>query len=291
MSRIAIFANFLIDSEERFLRMKDSFFSFSKADIDLWIINVRGQYRTEVSNFLKQNISDNRIKVFFFESKEGWMHDTKKLIEYINTKLIFFWVEDHICISGHKYFNQIVNDMLDNKIEYLQYSWFLNGLTLKSLNNIKSEETSNIIYLNYDKDVLKDRVRWFNDNQKKNQLEYIISMQSILSLELFKRIIKSNDFSFFNKNNPFKFEKNIKQTKWLPYKLGLTKKEFFAAIDSDQHTIGYSLISRGKYPARKMQKDMNKIRSSSSGSLYNIYGKIYYSEIFRLLKKPFRKFF
>ena len=57
--------------------------------------------------------------------------------------------------------------MLDNKIEYLQYSWFLNGLTLKSLNNIKFEETSNIIYLNYDKDVLKDRVRWFNDNQKK----------------------------------------------------------------------------------------------------------------------------
>ena len=34
MKKLTIFANFLINSEERFLRMKDSFKSFEKANID-----------------------------------------------------------------------------------------------------------------------------------------------------------------------------------------------------------------------------------------------------------------
>ena len=34
MKKLTVFANFLIDDEERFLRMKDSFKSFEKAKIN-----------------------------------------------------------------------------------------------------------------------------------------------------------------------------------------------------------------------------------------------------------------
>ena len=48
MKKFTVFANFFIDTEERFLRLKDSFFSFSSADIHEWIINIRGEYKENV---------------------------------------------------------------------------------------------------------------------------------------------------------------------------------------------------------------------------------------------------
>lgn len=279
-----------MDSEERFLRMKDSFESFHRANVDFWLINVRGIYKKKVQSFLKKRIKKKKLKISFLNSQEGWMNDTSQLLKFINTKLVFFWTEDHICVSGIKYFNAVVNDMIRHNVEYLQYSWFLYGLTLKSLNKINHQKTNSIIYLSYDKNILKKRLLWFKNKNRNNQLEWIISMQSILTVKLFKKIIESNEFTFFKKNNPFSFEKNTRHIKWLPYKLGLTKKELFASIDSDHDVKNYSLISRGIYLPRKRQSDMHKIRSSS-GSIYNIWGIIYFSKLFNFLKIPLRKFF
>ena len=43
-SNLSVFANFFIDTEERFLRMIDSYESFEEAQIDSYVINVRGKY-------------------------------------------------------------------------------------------------------------------------------------------------------------------------------------------------------------------------------------------------------
>ena len=55
MKNFSVFANFFIDTEERFLRLKDSFFSFNKANINEWLINIRGDFKNEVKNFLEEN--------------------------------------------------------------------------------------------------------------------------------------------------------------------------------------------------------------------------------------------
>ena len=64
MKNFSVFANFFIDTEERFLRLKDSFFSFNKANISEWLINIRGDFKNEVKNFLEENVSEN-LKIFF----------------------------------------------------------------------------------------------------------------------------------------------------------------------------------------------------------------------------------
>ena len=54
MGLLSVFANFRIDSEERLLRMQDSFWSFYEEDIDKWVINIRGDYKKEAGEFLKK---------------------------------------------------------------------------------------------------------------------------------------------------------------------------------------------------------------------------------------------
>ena len=49
--------------------------------------------------------------------------------------------------------------MKKNKIDYLQYSWFINGLGVKGLEGIKYKETSNLIFLDYTKEILKKKIK------------------------------------------------------------------------------------------------------------------------------------
>ena len=56
MKKISVFANFYINDYERFLRMKDSFLSFNKAKIDMWVINVRGKFSKKSIDFFNTKL-------------------------------------------------------------------------------------------------------------------------------------------------------------------------------------------------------------------------------------------
>ena len=56
MASYTVFANFFIDTNERFVRARDSFVSFYDSDIDNWVINIRGRYKFELSNYLNDQI-------------------------------------------------------------------------------------------------------------------------------------------------------------------------------------------------------------------------------------------
>ena len=53
---LVVFANFRIDNEERYLRLKDSFFSFKDISAEKWVINIRGSYKEQTKNFLQENL-------------------------------------------------------------------------------------------------------------------------------------------------------------------------------------------------------------------------------------------
>ena len=42
----------------------------------------------------------------------------------------------------------------------------------------------------------------------------------------------------------------------MPFRCGILNHELFASIDDDTPELGYSLISRGKYPERKTRTDI-----------------------------------
>jgi len=77
---LAIFANFFIDNEERFLRMKDSFKSFKEIQPNEWIINIRGKYKFQAGQFLQTELG-NKLNLSHLNSGFGWFYDSKKILE------------------------------------------------------------------------------------------------------------------------------------------------------------------------------------------------------------------
>lgn len=273
MSSLTVFANFRIDSEERFLRMQDSFFSFHAADIAKWVINVRGQYKAEVTEFLKNNL-DKNLDLFNLDSEKGWFYDSAKMLAHINTKYVFVWIEDHICMSGTTKLNALVNEMCACDVEYLDYTWFGNGAYLDEFGQIDKREHNVIYTLNYNRLAHKIRNKYAID--KLNQVHGIgfISLCSICNKPLFEKLITVRDpyWRRYPKKYPFDFEKESKDVQWLPIKMALPKYEIFACIDDNNRHPGSCLIDRGLY----RKSDVRSIKDSRK-SIVSLFGSFYKS--------------
>jgi hypothetical protein len=259
---LTVFANFRIDSEERLLRMQDSFYSFCEANIEMWVINIRGPLKNEAAEFLKIKLG-GRLKLFKLESKKGWFHDSRLMLHEINSAYVFFWIEDHLCLSGINYFNRVVAEMKMLEAEYLPYSAFHEGETLLSYSFLPMVEDETIVSVNYDGKEHKQRME-FVKNNKLICVTFVISCCAIFNIKLFKKIVLTNDpfLNRWSKYTPFDFEKNERDTHWLPIRVAQTKREFFACIDDDFGRVGHSLIARGLYPDRVSPESRLKVRRS-----------------------------
>ena len=258
MVKYTVFANFNIDTEERYLRMKDSFFSFYKSNVHDWCINIRGKYKNKVKIFLKKNISKN-LNIFFLESKKGWISDTLNITNHIKTNIIFFWIEDHICIDSVSKINSVVEEMHKNKIDHLIYTFFHRGNFINPLNVVNHEIKKNILFFRYDKKNYRTLDSWY----KKENLSpsYLISACSFMSLNLFKKNLSlSKTKKKYNPMLPFNFEKSFEEKKILPFNAGVLKKELFVSIDDNHGENGYCLIDRKLYPDRVNKNELDVIR-------------------------------
>tara|TARA_Y100000590_G_scaffold469869_1_gene660249 strand:+ start:814 stop:1671 length:858 start_codon:yes stop_codon:yes gene_type:complete len=244
----SVFANFRIDTPERLDALKISFKSFNDKRIKNWVINIRGEYKSETKKYLIQKCK-SKIKVFHFESSKGWMYDSNKIIKFLKSELVLFWVEDHICLKNRReYLFECAKDMKKNDVDQMLYSFWHGGDELKGLMGIIKNETKNIVFYNLNKYSLKTR----DENRAKLGLEkigFIINAVSIFKKKIFFKIIKTRKpwKRRYNKLLPFDFEKRSEDKFWLPINLGISKKEIFASLDDDHGEKGYSLISRKIY--------------------------------------------
>ena len=272
MGLLSVFANFRIDSEERLLRMQDSFWSFYEEDIDKWVINIRGDYKKEAGVFLKKKLA-NKLILFELESKKGWFKDSRKMLKYIESDYIFFWIEDHLKINKEKgMVINVVKEMKENNVDSVWYTFFP---YMKYYIDVKKKEEKYISWFDMDE----------NSLQKIHKLKpdsYLISCASILHQNLFKKIIKSNDKKLavkWPKETPFNFEKSYKDIHWLPFRCGILHHELFAAIDDDTPDPGSSLISRGLYPERKSRAEVGMQGNVKTlGPKIKVPAKIYIKE-------------
>ncbi len=246
---LSIFANFRIDSEERLLRLKDSFLSFCAIDAEKWVVNIRGQYKDQAREFLEAHL-DSRLVMFQLESHEGWFHDSRIMLQEITSDYVLYWIEDHInMVPDYNIYANIIEEMREFCIEFLPYSFFW---TTKRYENIKQQELQNISWLDLDASA-------FNLLQQKAPKAYIIFAVGIFSNNLFKRLIQTNDCRqaiTWPNDTPFNFEKSWHDTHWLPVRIGLPKHELFASIDDDSVEPGSCLISRGVYASRQLRQYM-----------------------------------
>lgn len=236
---LTVFANFYINDENRFKRMKESFFSFCDGNIDYWLINVRGKFSKETSKFLLENISNHKIHISFINSEKGWFEDSKQIINKINTTYVFVWNEDHKNMRSTNDFNIILNEIKKYKVENFTYSLFYRGDLYKSLLIDDAKSSEHIIYIDNTEKIHKKRLELIKKNKILGQ-KFIISLVSILSTKLFKKIIFANDppIKRWSKYTPFNFEKTDKDVHWLPFRFGVPKNEFFKCIDKDWDAQG-----------------------------------------------------
>ena len=103
---LTIFANFKIDNEERYLRMKDSFISFKDISAEKWVINIRGSYKSDTFDFLEEHLGE-KLYHYDLQSSNGWFHDTRVMLKDINCKHVIighserrkYYFEDHIILK------------------------------------------------------------------------------------------------------------------------------------------------------------------------------------------------
>ena len=259
MVKLTVFANFRIDNKERYLRMKDSFFSFQDISAEKWVVNVRGKYKKQVLKFLRQNLKE-KLCAYELESDKGWFYDTREMLTVIHGDYVLFWIEDHINLVSIGKYDQILTEMKRAQSDHLVYTWFGNNDIFKPLT---SNDSKNIKTIHMNKAKV-DAVE--NEN---NSYFYMISAASICSIKLFNKIIKSNHpyLKRWSKETPFDFEKRSTDVEFLPFNLSISKCELFASIDDNLGMDGYYLIDRGLYPDRARRHELQHVEYSSAGNI------------------------
>ena len=244
MVSITVFGNFLIDTDERFLRLKDSFYSLKETNPSEWVVNVRGKYREEVIDFLAEE-GVSPTKLFLLESSAGWFYDTNAILPNITSKFVFLWLEDHICMRPAEY-GYAINDMETTGCEIMTYSFWENGRHRERYKNVELISSNTIDYFDHT-----------TQQNKKVQSaaygeSYIISLVSVVTRDLLKKILQNpdDDNLRWSPMTPFGFEKLPYNEAWLPIRRAVPRVELFASIDDDLHSVGSSLIARGLYPKR-----------------------------------------
>ena len=222
MPTLTIFANFYIDSDERYLRMMDSFNSFKDISAEKWVVNARGVHAEKTITFLREHLGDKLIS-FSLENKRGWFHDTKQMLSSINSDFVFFWLEDHINLVDTKTLDKIIIEMHTSQSEYLEYSWWNFGEPLMTYADVIEKEFDEIYTFALTKQKFRDI--------KRQPQPYIISMVGVFSNNLFKKIINKTPMFLrqYPKLTPFNFEKGGAETQWLSIKMAVPKREMFAS--------------------------------------------------------------
>ena len=148
-----------------------------------------------------------------------------------------------------------MNEIIDNKIEHFTYSLSYGGDLYKSMLIEETIQKKKIAFLDYNLKLHEKRMELIYKNNLLGQ-EYIISLVSISTLELFKKIIITDDppIKRWSKQKPFDFEKAPNDIHWLPFRFGVPRSEFFKCIDKEWNEVG----ERINY-VEKQEKNIIKI--------------------------------
>ena len=267
--QLAIFGNMRIDSVERLYRLKDSLSSFGDHSRYDWYLNFRGLY-SEKARELFDPLIESGVKIEFprFRISGEWRSDSIKMIESLSSQYVLIWMEDHLCVSGQDFLDKVVYDMKFHEVELLLYSFFFPG-NLDSYGDHYLNETSAIRVFDYDVTSHKSRLEYVT-RKNVNVPTYIVSMASIMTVELFQKILISPVIKPIRwpKDAPYDIEQPPEALSWLPLRIGVLKVELFASIDDDHGINGYSLISRGVYPNRVLTRITGTKKSNFPGCLH-----------------------
>lgn len=281
---VTAICNVFINSENKLSLFKQNFKNVYGVS-DNWLVYIRGKFRSEAIEFVK-NIDAGKNNCTIFENlhDNDWARSTRKMLEKSKYDYTYVFLEDHFLLKPIDHFRRIIGDMVKNKIDYFQYSFFNIGLPAYSIEHLYPDMTDYFYAFKLDSEKLPIL-------RKTNKAFYPYSLTSVSSKKYFsnllnienKYIIKvpiliqalmENIFFFYPKNRafwftmnkltsiigirfviypratPFNLEKSLFDCdeELLPIRIGALKEELFANWDDDNHLSNSSLIKRGLYP-------------------------------------------
>lgn len=279
--------NIFINSDSKFELFKQTFPRVYGVS-DNWLINIRGKYREDVVEYIRENFSDsNRNCTFFSGLDDGdWAKSTRKILESSKYEYVYVFLEDHFLLKPIDHFKDVIRDMIDSKIECFAYSFFDIGLSVKSAEGLDSDYSKHF----YSFQLSQDRLGYL---KKANRNFYPYSLASVCSRKYFEKLLKVEDkflikvpffiqvamenvFFIYPRNrrfwsqlnrlfaplrlrfviyppaSPFNLERSLFdiEKELLPLRVGGLKEELFANWDDDNRLSNSSLIKRGLYPER-----------------------------------------
>jgi hypothetical protein len=228
--------------------------------------------------------------------EEDWVSASLEMLEKVQSRSIFMYVEDHKLLESQETLKQTLDSFDENKLDCLRYSFFRSSqMRVQNLLPMKPREGNGFHFFSFDSDNKKiigqispifyaftllsvASVPFFREillmENKKKKL-FAPRMISLLSrVYPFPRnrsmLIKINRaLSFLNMrlglyhpSSPFNLEKI-----WFEcpaevagaWKFGVPSIELFANYDDDNGAHGESLIKRGLYPFDAFQFDLKRI--------------------------------
>ncbi len=223
---ITILGNLRINSLTRLDHFKSSFKSF-KFISDNWLINVRGTFREEALDFLKNELGNKLVIFSLLDDNRGWITNALDMIKEARYDYILVWNEDHLNIAKPEVLDEVIREMRKADADYISYSWWLFGKSVESFNKLSHKINLNkrkaISYLDLDKN------KW-QMIRNTGYPYYLISMCGIFKKEFLEKMW-IND----KKRLPIFFKKYIFKAFGLLTKLRIIKptghKELFEKIN------------------------------------------------------------
>lgn len=327
---ITAICNIFINSEIKLNLFKETFPLVYPVS-DNWLINIRGKFKNEIINFIK-NQKKSKENCIFFENlyDNNWAKSTKEMLKQSKYKYVYIFLEDHFLLKKIHHFKNVIRDMINSKIEYFSYSFFNIGLSVKSADGLAPD------YSKYFYSFLLDqkKIKFLKKNNKhfypyaltsictKKYFNKLLEIENkiLIKVPFLLQVIMENIFFFYPKNRifwfninkfvsnfgirfiiysastPFNLEKSIFDCnlQLLPLKTGGLKEELFANWDDDNELTNSSLVKRGLYPSTlKTTKKKYEliIEKEYSISKGTIDIKQFYPEINRISHIPIKQLF
>lgn len=279
--------NVFINSDLKFELFKQTFprvYGIS----DNWLVNIRGKHREAVLEYIRENFDDSTKNCIFFSSlyDDNWAKSTEKMLEYSKYGCVYIFLEDHFLLKPLDHFKDVIQDMIDSKIEYFSYSFFNIGLSMGSAEGLYPDYSKHFFSFRFGKkdiENLKKSNRHFYPyslagicTRKYFQKLLTIEKKLLIQVPFLLRALMENTLFFYPRDRafwfsvnrlispfgvrlgiypsatPFNLERSLFDCdpELLPLKVGGLKEELFANWDDDNKLSNSSLIKRGLYPER-----------------------------------------
>lgn len=279
---LTIFANIRIENEESLHHLKDSFFSFCNISDD-WLINIRGKLRKEAMLFLERQLGEKMRQFELTDDSRGWIMNALDMLLHAKHEYVLVWNEDHLNCAPQEVYAKIIQEMKEQNVDYLLYSWWQFDKARKAFDELQLLTSGDHV------DVAHITPAKWKSILKAGHPYYLISLCGIFNKRFFEKLLRKDKkklpffftkqlyrlmtlfqygvgkfnqthyfhkidrlffhiFRRFPKETPFDLEKAPDRTDILPLVMAFPKRELFACIDDDLDTPGYQLIKRGEYP-------------------------------------------